>query len=146
MSVPCTFPGLVSLVFVMVNFSNLDKSPSSTVTFDMLCSQCYSIFLRKHSLTDSCLQEHTVCLSRTKSTSDCALCALLKARFIGNGKRNLRIDRAQDVALKYWLQDGDEALQEEPYWFHFEYNDARAGNRALNALLIPQQGDYCQIY
>jgi hypothetical protein len=112
----------------------------------MLCSQCYSIFLRKHSLTDSCLQEHTISLSRTQSESDCSFCALLKARFICNGKRKLRSERAQDVTIKYWLQDGDEELQEEPYWFHFERDGTGPEYRALNILLIPQRGDICKSY
>jgi hypothetical protein len=67
----------------------------------------------------------------------------LKARFIYDRKQRPRNGRAQDVILKYWLQGGNETLQEEPYWFHFEHNDAKAEFRVLNILLIPQQGDLC---
>lgn len=92
-------------------------------------------------MVDSYHQDETISLSRTQSKSDCALCALLKARFMYDPKQRPRVERARDGILKYWLQDGDEKLQEEPYWFHFEHNDAKAGFRVLNILLIPQQGD-----
>jgi hypothetical protein len=131
---------------IWFNVIKLVKSSSRTFAFDMLCSQCYSIFLRKNSLVDSYHQDQTISLSRTQSKSDCSLCALLKARFIRSSKRRPRNERAQDVTLKYWLQDGDEKLQEEPYWFHFEDNDTRAGSGTFNILLIPQQGDLRRDY
>lgn len=110
----------------------------------MLCSQCDSIFLRKHSMAHSHSRDQTIALSCHGSNNDCSLCALLRARFIGRGKRSTGSGRAQDVALTFWLQWG---LQEEPYLFHFELSDAsersysRPSDRWFELLLIPQQGE-----
>jgi hypothetical protein len=72
------------------------------------------------------------------------LCAFFKARFVYKGKRNLRTERAKDVTLKYWLGEGDQGLQEEPYWFHFERDNAESIYKALNIVLISKQGDFRQ--
>jgi hypothetical protein len=51
-------------------------------------------------------------LSRTRIKNVCSLGVLLRARFVGGGKRKPGTEEAGDVGPKRWLQRGGEKVQQ----------------------------------
>ena len=47
----------------------------------------------------------------------------VEGSIVSDGKRKAGTEEAGDVELRYWLQRGDEKVQQAPYYLHFKHND-----------------------